>query len=434
MNTTLVPLESSGLEQKTRIQMPLSSRTATHPSGSLICTMVLSIVGAFVFLVVCPEVNADEQVSVPVALGQHSANLAGTLAQQHWLASDLSQRQSIAEQIGVNGAERYAAQQSYVPLIGVSEKTTIHGPDGVYWAPDGKLVVIEAKGGTSPINRSYGYIQGTPENAIAGAVRMLKNNQLPAQERFAYETLIREAAHGNIRGETVRTVHVLGEPGLPTLQRDNSCSTTAQTLAKAASKELSIVEAEAPLLLTNGQKIGLSLGGIVGIGGGVLQVRNGVNQIEKGYLVDGSFDTIGGVGNVVGGSLIVFGKGAAGASVGAWTASFDGLKDVVAGVRETDTGRTVLGSVKIGAGSTMTYGLYTAQPVVIAAGGLTYTGVLLYENKDAVWNGSAQALGWTGGVLSNATDATWNKSNSVIQETSTSLRKATDAGWNWLFK
>ena len=389
----------------------------------------------------CSRVNADEPPLAPVAAGQNPVNLPGTAAQQQWLASSLSQRQDLAEIIGVKGAASFAAEKGYVPVMSVTDKVTLHGPDGIYYASDRTLIVIEAKGGTSPINKSYGYPQGTAENAVAGAKRMLEQEGIPIKERIAYETVIKEAARGNLRIETVRTPHVLGEPGLPKLEKVNFCTTEAAEIAKVASKELSAAEVAIGGALNTGKNILVKIGGGVGVAGGGFQIYGGVQEIREGKVVEGSFDAAGGLGNIATGSLIISGKVAAGTTVGAAVAIVDGGKDVVVGIRDGDTKRTVVGTVKLAAGSTMSYGIYTGQPVVIVIGGVTYAGVIIYEQKDvivhgakvgfdATWNAGVYAVHKTGEGLSVAKDATWNAGVYAVHKTGEGLSVAKDATWN----
>jgi len=113
-------------------------------------------------------------------------------------------------------------------------------------------------------------------------------------------------------------------------------------------------------------------GGVVGVVGGALQLQSGVKELQNGKLIGGSFDTVDGVGNAVAGTLIISGKVQAGIGVGAAVAVVEGGKDIFVGIREADTKRTIVGTVKLAAGSAMSVELYTGQPVVIVVGGIAY--------------------------------------------------------------
>jgi hypothetical protein len=428
--------------------MNLHIRTLERASRSGFLLFLYSTIAVFAVLAGWQRLNADEPVLAPVPAVQNPAKLPGTPANQEWHASSLSQRQDLAEQIGENGAAIYAAEKGYVPLMGTTEKITLHGPDGVYYAPDGKLVVIEAKGGTSSINRGYGYEQGTAEHAVASAKRMLKQDGIPLSERAAYETIIKEAARGNLRVETVRTTHVLGKPDVPKMESVKFCTTEAAEFAKRISKELSIPEVGIERLLRSGKNVALKGFGGVGAVGGGFQMYSGVQEIRDGKIVEGSLDTAGGLGNAATGCLVIFGKAAPGATLGAAVAVVDGAKDIVVGIRDADTKRTVVGAVKLAAGSAMSVGLYTRQPVVVVIGGVTYVGVIIYEQKeaiaygagvavswtkhgfDAAWNGSAYAAQKTGEALSTAKDAAWNTGVDAVHKTGEALSTAKDAAWN----
>ena len=405
------------------------------------------VIGSLWLMPLCPRANGDDRLGTAVN-GVESVKPVGTPAQQQWLASNLSQRQDLAEQVGIKGAASYAAEQGYVPVLSVTEKITLHGPDGVYRARDGKLVVIEAKGGTSSINQGYGFSQGTAEHAVAGAERMLKQDAIPLKERIAYETVIKEASRGNLRVEIVRTTHVLGEPNLPKLEKVNLCTTQATEIAKAASKELSAAEAAIGGALNTGKNVVVKIGGGVGVIGGGFQVFAGVQEIREGKPVEGLFDAAGGLGTVTACSLVISGKVATGTTVGAVVAVVDAGKDIVEGIRDGDTKRTVVGTVKFAAISATSAGFYTGQPVFVVIGGVTYAGVIIYEQKDAIvhgakvaggwakpgfdatWNASVYAVHKTGEGIVIAKDATWNGGVYVVHKTGEGLSVAKDATWN----
>ncbi|MGQ9771807.1 MAG: hypothetical protein ACUVQG_14760, partial [Thermogutta sp.] len=75
---------------------------------------------------------------------------------------------------------------------------------------------IEAKGGTSPLGREYGYEQGTRSWAVKCAKQVLHGPNASQAERETAEQIIRAAQSGKLRVEVVRTPHSLGQPGVPT--------------------------------------------------------------------------------------------------------------------------------------------------------------------------------------------------------------------------
>ena len=166
-----------------------------------------------------------------------------TPAQKEWLEATDQERKILGKRIGENGARQYAHEQGWEPIFDGNGRKIPQGPDMVYQDPKtGKVIVVEAKGGTSPLGRGYGYEQGTPEWAVKSAEQVLHNPNASAAERRAAEAVIKAAAEGNLEVHTVRTEHVLGEPKPPKVEKIAKCTPEAQRLAKEIGKRYGILE------------------------------------------------------------------------------------------------------------------------------------------------------------------------------------------------
>ncbi|MBC7351935.1 MAG: hypothetical protein H5U08_06210 [Thermogutta sp.] len=161
---------------------------------------------------------------------------------EDWIRATPEQRNPIAEKIGEEGARAYAKSRGYEPIFDGVGRTIPQGLDQVYRDPrTGEIVVIEAKGGTSPLGRAYGYEQGTKQWAIKSAERMAINPKASAVERKAGVEVIKAALRNDLRVEVVRTEHVLGRPVrviLESVHRSSECAEEVRALAQAAMERL----------------------------------------------------------------------------------------------------------------------------------------------------------------------------------------------------
>ncbi len=132
--------------------------------------------------------------------------------QHEWMKATDQERIQLAERIGEEGAHAFAAKQGYKPLLTKGDKSLSQGFDQVYQARDGSIVVIEAKGGTSPLGRAYGCQQGTPEWAVQAARRVTLSTKASAAEKQAARLVLEAARDGKLTVQVVRTRHVLGKP------------------------------------------------------------------------------------------------------------------------------------------------------------------------------------------------------------------------------
>ncbi len=137
-----------------------------------------------------------------------------------WLEATPEERINLAEQIGEHGARQYARSQGWEPIFDGQGRTVPQGPDMVYRDPrTGKVIVLEAKGGTSPLGQGYGHPQGTRSWAVAAAERILHHPNASPAEKAAAEAIIDAAQHSKLEVQVVRTEHVLGRPKPPVVEK-----------------------------------------------------------------------------------------------------------------------------------------------------------------------------------------------------------------------
>jgi hypothetical protein len=160
-----------------------------------------------------------------------------------WLAATPEERVLIAERIGERGAADFAAKHGRTPILTPEQKTVRQGFDRVDRARDGRIVVTEAKGGTSPIGRGYGAEQGTVDWTIKAAEKTLTLQKTSDVERNAARIVLDAGARGNLDVEILRTPHRLGEP-LATVRESLQRPTVAQrTLAGDVLRRLKLLPA-----------------------------------------------------------------------------------------------------------------------------------------------------------------------------------------------
>lgn len=157
-----------------------------------------------------------------------------TTRQEEWLKATIEERSILAEKLGENGAMRVARSKGWSPILDVGQKTVPQGPDLVYQGTDGVVHVIEAKGGSSPVNRAYGHEQGTPEWAVKSAERIAVMEGASESEKRAAVEVLKAAQEGKLQVHVVRTKHVLGEPKKAVIEQTVKCTRQASELAKQA--------------------------------------------------------------------------------------------------------------------------------------------------------------------------------------------------------
>ena len=133
-----------------------------------------------------------------------------------YISASLGDRAAIAQIIGEQGVERYAAGRRLKTLLGPRGRGTPIGPDSVYWnRVSGKVTVLEAKGGSSALKWTYGSLQGTNANTIRSAAGSLAQTGTSWREKLQAARVIKAAQSGHLETGVVRTSHVLGTPRAP---------------------------------------------------------------------------------------------------------------------------------------------------------------------------------------------------------------------------
>jgi hypothetical protein len=127
-------------------------------------------------------------------------------------AGDISGKARLVEEIGIEGAQKYIAEVRYEPLYqGLSRRGM--GFDLPPCRDGNRLVVIEAKGGSSPLKTYHGHEQGTIEYTQAVAEWTLRSASTTVEEKKAAQEVLKAAREGRLYIEVVRTEHVQGRPG-----------------------------------------------------------------------------------------------------------------------------------------------------------------------------------------------------------------------------
>lgn len=139
-------------------------------------------------------------------------------------------KKRISEEIGERGAKEFARNRGWEPILTKAEKSTGHpqGFDQVWRSVDGKIHVLEAKGGGS---RPSGK-QGTIEWCIDAAERTLKNHAATEAEKSAARTVIKEISKGNVDIYVIQTQHVQGLNRCTICKGVEDCSEEMISLAK----------------------------------------------------------------------------------------------------------------------------------------------------------------------------------------------------------
>lgn len=141
-----------------------------------------------------------------------------TLSTQNLRASYLTESQAgrvynkakLIEQLGDDGARRYAQKLNFTPLY-QGEVGQGRGFDHVYQSGK-QVIVLEAKGGGSPLKRYHGYLQGTKEYALEVAKNTLNSNNASANAKNAAAKVIEAARENRLVYQVSRTQHVQGMP------------------------------------------------------------------------------------------------------------------------------------------------------------------------------------------------------------------------------
>lgn len=120
------------------------------------------------------------------------------------------------EKIGDAGAHQYARQMNFKPLY-QGRPGQGKGFDQVYRFGK-QVVVVEAKGGGSPLKQYYGYTQGTGKYSLEVAKRTLSSPTATQAEKQAAKEVIKAYKKGRLVVQVARTKHVLGAPKGTTIE------------------------------------------------------------------------------------------------------------------------------------------------------------------------------------------------------------------------
>ena len=178
-----------------------------------------------------PAVSAAQETSGARIIAEAART---TRRQEQWLKATPEQRVGLAESLGEDGARALAKKNRYEVIYDGLDRTLPQGPDQVYRAADGRIIVYEAKGGSSSLGRAYGYEQGTPEWAVESAKRVLESAKAGTAEKTAASEILTAAAERRLTVEVVRTKHRLGEPFAAVVEQSLNTTDDAARLAKAA--------------------------------------------------------------------------------------------------------------------------------------------------------------------------------------------------------
>lgn len=162
-----------------------------------------------------------------------------TTRQRQWLAATPQERVRLAEALGEDGARKMARSKGFETLYDGLKKALPQGPDQVYQARDGRVIVYEAKGGSGQLGYAYGYLQGSPEWAVESAKRVLRSTKGGPAERAAAQKILEAAAEGRLEVHVIRTKHILGEPTVSVLEQSTKSSNKVSRMAREALDELS---------------------------------------------------------------------------------------------------------------------------------------------------------------------------------------------------
>ena len=143
-------------------------------------------------------------------------------------------------------------------------------------------------------------------------------------------------------------------------------------------------------------------GGALTAGLGVVQAAHGLEDLEKGNLVDGVTDSTAGTLNAFGGTALVAGSSVAAPVAMAVAAGLDGGRDIVHGIKNHDNEKVAVGSVKtlgagmLGAAPFLTSSVIGALVGVAlgVAGGALYAGASLYQNRHSIGQKLEKAADW----------------------------------------
>jgi len=136
------------------------------------------------------------------------------------------------EQFGEDGVKFLAEKNGWQAILTPADKgSRRQGFDYVYRSAN-NTIVVEAKGGKSPLGTGYGSRQGTPEWAVKAAEATLKSNAATEADKQAAKIVLKAAREGKLDVAVIRTEHVHGVPKTPVLEPMMKSTPTSIKLAK----------------------------------------------------------------------------------------------------------------------------------------------------------------------------------------------------------
>ncbi|MEK8021125.1 MAG: hypothetical protein VSS75_030000 [Candidatus Parabeggiatoa sp.] len=186
----------------------------------------------------------------------------------------------VIEKMGDTGARQYARRMNFKPLF-QGKPGQGKGFDQVYRSGK-QIVVVEAKGGKSPLKQYYGYTQGTGQYSLEVAKRTLRSPTASQAQKQAAKAVIQAYKEGRLVVQVARTQHVRGAPK----------GTTVETIY-------------GKLVLPSTVKIAHQVGLKVGFAGaGIAGAFDLLSQLSSGQEVDwqevGKITALGGISGYAG--------------------------------------------------------------------------------------------------------------------------------------
>ncbi len=247
--------------------VPVSAQSTIAPEAPSIGTSALGSK---------PAINAaGGRALSSSARGLGIVPTSATAAQRAYLASPMSGRIKLIEEVGEVGARQWASTKGWTEILPAEWKVLPQGPDQVYWAKNGIVHVLEAKGGGSPLNNAYGHLQGSVEWAVKSAGKVATSPKASLAERRSALAVIRAASEGRLQVHVVRTRHVLGKALEPVLLSTKECSRPIRKSALQTWKKVSASPAAIEALA------GSSAKGLAGGEAMALKVANGGKNVTK---------------------------------------------------------------------------------------------------------------------------------------------------------
>lgn len=219
------------------------------------CSFVSVVVALFVsFIFVCAAQALGPISSNSDMLTKCSSQELADLYRQAGIWGDVQLKRHIAEEIGERGAQEFAQNRGWDPILTKADKSAGHpqGFDQVWRSCDGKIHVVEAKGGESYLSTGKSGTQGTTEWCVKVAEKTLKNHAATEAEKSAARIVLDAASKGKLDIYVVQTPHIQGAAGNTICKEIGECTEEAVSFAKQASKQFAETAESGSKALTRG--------------------------------------------------------------------------------------------------------------------------------------------------------------------------------------